>query len=109
MKWQVILFETSRGDKPVESFINQCTPQTVAKIAHHLDLLEKYGSRLGMPHAKKLTSDLYELRLRGKDEIRIIYCYIKNNICLLHAFKKQSQKTPKREIDTAMFRFQRLT
>lgn len=62
-----------------------------------------------MPHSKKLTTDLYELRIRGKQETRIIYGFIKNNIYLLHAFKKQKQQTPRKEIETALKRLCSLT
>jgi len=109
MNWNILLFESKRGDKPVEEFIKSQEPPTIAKIVHTLDLLQRYGSFLGMPHSKKLTSNLYELRIKGKPEIRILYTFIEKNIYLLHAFKKQAQKTPKKEIDTALKRLKVLT
>jgi phage-related protein len=109
MKWNILLFESQRGDKPVEEFIKSQNSKTIAKIMHVIDLLEKYGSFLSMPHSKKLSSPIYELRVRGKPEIRILYVFIDGNICLLHAFKKQTQKTPKKEIDTALKRLKVLT
>jgi len=66
MNWNILLFETNRVEKPVEKFIKSQNPATIAKIAHTLDLLEKYGSFLSMPHSKKITGNLYELRIRGK-------------------------------------------
>lgn len=108
MLWQVIIYETKRGEKPVEEFIKSCQAQTIAKIMHNIDLLEKHGPLLGMPHAKRLSSVLYELRIRGKQETRITYTFTGNKIYLLHAFKKQTQKTPKREIDTSMKRLEEI-
>ena len=58
---------------------------------------------------KKLTDKLYELRIRGKQEVRIIYVFRKQIIYLLHAFKKQTQKTPEKEIKIARSRLQILT
>lgn len=104
MTWKIKLYESSRGEKPVEEFIKSLEPQTIAKVTHHIDLLEKHGPFLGMPHSRKLTREIYELRARGRQEVRIIYVFINKNICLLHAFKKQKQKTPKREIDTSLKR-----
>ncbi|GIW64592.1 MAG: hypothetical protein KatS3mg092_0525 [Patescibacteria group bacterium] len=101
MNWKILEFETNRGERPVADFIKKQQPQAIAKIIHLLDLLEIYGSFLGMPHAKKLDSNLYELRIRGKEEIRIIYTFIRRTIYLLSAFKKQKQKTPKKEIEIA--------
>lgn len=104
MPWSIKLYETARGEKPVEEFIKSCQPQTISKVAHHIDLLEKHGPFLGMPHSKRLSSDLYELRIRGKQEVRIIYAFIRKTIYLLHAFRKQTQKTPRKEIATALKR-----
>jgi len=104
MDWIIKVFETKRGEKPVEEFIKCLDESTIAKFIHVADLLEKYGPFLGMPHAKKITAGLYELRIRGKQEIRIIYGFVKEKIFLLHGFKKQTQKTPKKEIETALSR-----
>ncbi|OIO15498.1 addiction module toxin RelE [Candidatus Gottesmanbacteria bacterium CG11_big_fil_rev_8_21_14_0_20_37_11] len=105
MKWNILLFESPRGEKPVEEFIKKQQPQAQAKILHKINLLQQYGSRLGIPHSKLLGSGIYELRIRGKEEIRICYCFRKRTIHLLHAFKKQSQKTPRNEFMTALRRF----
>lgn len=102
--WKIILFETARGEKPVEEFIKSLTESTIAKVAHKIDLLEKHGAYLSMPHTKRLTPVLYELRIRGKVEIRIIYTFLQRNIYLLHAFQKKTQKTPTKEIETAQRR-----
>ena len=107
--FEIILYETSRAEKPVESFILSQNSSTKAKIARQIDLLEAHGHLLGMPHSKKLTTDLYELRIRGQNEVRILYAFANNNIYLLHAFKKQTQKTPNRELKIATNRFKEIT
>lgn len=109
MSWNIILFESSRGDKPVEMVITSLDQSTIAKTAHIIDLLENYGHQLGMPHSKKLTPDVYELRIRGRQEVRILYSFVKKDIYLLHAFIKKQQKTPKKEIETALTRLRSLT
>jgi len=62
-----------------------------------------------MPHSKQLTKGLYELRIRGKEEIRILYCFKEKDVYLLHGFKKQTQKTPSKEIAIALKRIRLLT
>lgn len=104
MNWNVLTFETSRGEKPVDEFIKELSFQTKSKIIHLLDLLESHGNNLGMPYSKRLDNNLFELRIRGKQEIRIFYCFKKRDIILLHGFKKQTQKTPQREIAKALAR-----
>lgn len=109
MNWNIIFFESKRREKSVEEFIKSQEPPTIAKISHEIDLLEKYGSNLGMPHSKKLSQNIYELRIRGKQEIRIIYAFINKNIYLLHTFKKQSQKVPFKELEVVSKRLKYLT
>ena len=57
-----------------------------------IELIEQYGQYLGMPHVKKVTSVLYELRIRGKQEVRIFFIIKAGSALLLHGFVKKSQK-----------------
>ncbi|OGG17440.1 hypothetical protein A3D78_03625 [Candidatus Gottesmanbacteria bacterium RIFCSPHIGHO2_02_FULL_39_14] len=107
-EWSIETYETSGGSKPVDEFIQKQQPKTIAKIIHHNILLRQYGNRLGMPHAKNLGSGLFELRIRGKEEIRIFYCFKQKTVFLLHAFKKQTRKTPQRELEVALKRIEEL-
>lgn len=108
MSWEINLFTTNRGEKPVSSFILELDSTTKAKVANLLDLLGQYGPKLCMPHSKKMSRDLYELRIRGKIEVRIFYTFKNNQIYLLHAFQKKSQKTPRRELEVAESRLELL-
>lgn len=101
MDWRVVFFESRRGEKPVEKFFYRQQLSAQAKMLHLFEVLRIYGSQLGMPHAKQLGLGIYELRVRGKEEIRILYGFRQKTIYLLHAFKKQTQKTPQKEIETA--------
>lgn len=108
--WIILTYETDGGQKPVDQFIKKQQPHAKAKIVHTIKLLKQYGNKLSMPHSKTLHSGLYELRIRGKEELRILYCFTqKNTIYLLHAFKKQKQQTPQKELDLALRRKKGLT
>lgn len=109
MSWNIYFFETNRGGKPVKEFIRKQNQSAIAKIAREIDLLAQYGIFLSMPHSKRLDKKIYELRIRGKEEIRILYGFNKKDIYLLHAFKKQTQATPSKEINTALQRLTLLT
>lgn len=85
-------------NRKTANFIENLEKPVIAKTLRTLDLLEKYGNKLGMPYSKKIDTDIFELRVRGKIDIRIIYCFYKNIIILLHAFVKKSQKIPHAEI-----------
>jgi phage-related protein len=109
MSWTISFYKTSRGEKPVEEFIKVQQLRARAKIGHLIELLKTYGHTLSVPHAKRLRSELYELRIRGKVELRILYTFQKQTVILLHGFRKQTQKTPQKEIDIALKRIQSLT
>jgi len=73
------------------------------RVTYELDLLERLGTQLGMPHVRRLQgSELWELRIRGGTDYRIFYVAIAGRrFVLLHGFRKQSQRTPRREIRVA--------
>ncbi|MEK7611004.1 MAG: type II toxin-antitoxin system RelE/ParE family toxin [Patescibacteria group bacterium] len=104
MAWEVWIYESERGEKLVEEFISTLEASTIAKVSHLIDLLEIHGPFLGTPHTKKVSPNLYELRIRGHQEVRILYTFFNNKICLLSGFQKQTQKTPSKEIEIALGR-----
>jgi len=89
-------------DASLERFIESLEKPTIAKVLRIIDLLEKFGQKLGMPHTKKISTHLFELRISGKQEIRIFYSFHKSQILLLHGFVKKSQKIPQKEIKIAL-------
>lgn len=107
--WTILTYETSSGEKPVDLFIKKQQPQARSKIIHNVRLLQEYGNMLGMPHSKMLGRGLCELRIRGKEELRILYFFKQKTIYLLHAFKKQKQQTPQKDIELAFLRVKDLT
>ena len=108
MSWKILLHETWRREKPVETFIVSLPKKTQAKVAHVIDLLHEHGHKLGMPYSKQLSGGLYELRIRSVPSVRIFYTFRKMNIYLLHAFKKKTQNTPRKELETARKRLETL-
>lgn len=85
----------------VTDFIRSLDEIPLGKVTQAIDLLEEFGSQLRMPHSKHISQNLFELRVKGKQEIRIFYCFGNNNAYLLHGFIKKSQKAPLQEINQA--------
>lgn len=105
MQWEVIYYSTPSGKQVVADFITNLDTKTYAKTMRQIDLLESYGTNLGMPHSKSLGDGLLELRVRGKREVRIFYAYVVDKrIILLHGFIKKTQSTPIKELDIAIRR-----
>lgn len=108
MSWKVKFFQTAREESPVEDFIKNQDATTYAKILHLILLLGSSGPFLKPPYSKKLETGLYELRTTGKIAVRIFYTMISNEYYLLHAFKKKTNKTPAKEIKTALDRMKEI-
>ncbi len=64
------------------------------------------GPNLGLPHTEAIGDGLFELRLKGQEGIaRVFFCALAGRrVIVLHAFIKKTQKTPRREIETARVR-----
>lgn len=88
-------------DKNIENFLLRLDKSTIAKALRTFDLLEKFGKNLGMPHSKKVSENIFELRIRGKTEVRILYTFHKKTTVLLSVFVKKTQKIPKRHLKLA--------
>ena len=102
MAWEIKTYKTQSGQEVVEAFILKMQPSTQGKLTRLLDLLENFGPELSMPHTRQMGGGLYELRVRGKQEVRIFYVFARGTtIYLLHAFQKKTQATPKKELDMA--------
>jgi phage-related protein len=95
----VTYFETFRGERPVQEYIESLPFKERIKVKALIYYLSEKVV-LNEPHAKKLSGypGLYELRPGAH---RIFYCYHEGKVVLLHAFRKSSNKAPKREIETA--------
>lgn len=87
----------------MKDFIDNLPLYAQAKLRNTVRLLEEFGIRLGLPHAKKLAgTQLWELRVLGSTNIRIFYIAVKDKtFILLHGFLKKKQKTPISEIRLA--------
>ena len=91
-------------DDKIERFISFLDESTAARTLRVIDLLERFGNQLGPPHTKKVGAKLFELRISGKQEIRIFYTFHDKEIVLLHGFVKKSSRIPKRELENAKHR-----
>lgn len=103
----VYYYTSPRGENPVKEFLDSLDESQQAKVLRIFQHIEEYGLRAVLPHLKKVTSTpLWEIRILGKDNIRILYIVPERNAVLaLHGFIKKKQKTPRGEIETAVHRY----
>ncbi len=109
--WTIQFYTNSRGDELVQDFIRSQDKKTKSKIARNIDLVSRYGPNLGMPHSKYINDGIYELRVVGKNNIRIFYISITSRleIIFLHAHTKKTQKMSTKDYKIAVERKDILT
>ena len=107
-EYKIVLYETQRGNKIIENYIDNQSVSTKIKILGLFKLFKEYGLSLLRTHwMKKIHAHppLYELRLKSNNEYRFILAYHENAFIILSGFVKKKQKTPKAEIILAIKRY----
>ncbi len=105
MKYDIEFYEDKDGYSEVYEYINELNKNNkdsrikLKKVSMYIELLSKYGLTLTEPYIKKISENIWELRpLRD----RILFAsWYNNKFVLLSLFMKQTQKTPKSEIERA--------
>jgi phage-related protein len=98
-KMKIRFYETASGSRPVQKYLDKLTGDEVAKIfAAFLDI-EKHGVSQTTVQLRQIDGKLWEIKVSQQ---RVFYILITGpEMVLLHAYKKQGQKAPLREIETA--------
>ena len=105
--YKVRYYEEQNGRKPIREFILSSSESLQAKIIRQLKYLEIYGLTKENLNLKNLSgTPLWEIRILGKDNVRIIcIAMVNNEVFVLHIFKKKTNKTSTRELNLAMRRY----
>ena len=100
-------FQSETGRVPVREWLLGLSPEDRKTIGDDIRTAE-FGWPIGMPlyRAIKGQKGLWEIRSRLEDSriARVFFCAKDKHMVLLHGFIKKSQKTPQKEIDTAVKR-----
>jgi len=98
----VTFYETARGDRPVEEYLDALPAKEAAKALDVLAAIEVHGLAAAATH--HIRGKLWELKTPAN---RIFYVLVSGpEVVLLHAYKKQRQKAPVKEIETAARRME---
>lgn len=108
VKYKIIFYKSSSEREIITDFIDSFSNKIVYKIQSDIKLLEEYGlTLLATSKVKKIigNNNLYELRVKSSIQIRLFFTYISPNIFLvISCFVKKTNKTPYKEIETALNR-----
>ncbi|MFK7828498.1 MAG: type II toxin-antitoxin system RelE/ParE family toxin [Congregibacter sp.] len=105
MSWKVTFF-----NQKVEAEALAFPPGILANFVHIIEMIEELGPVLGKPHTAPMGNGLFEIRAKGKEGIgRALCCAVKGQeIVILHAFIKKTQRTPKKELEKARRRIKEI-
>ncbi len=108
MDWEVVFYQTERGESPVEEFLDGLSDKARIKCLTYLEELERHGYRLPSSYIKKVEDDLWELRPEfGGIEYRFFYfTFVERKIVVVHAINKKGQKLKRKDIHLAQVRIE---
>lgn len=100
---RIVFYSKSRGKKPVYDFISGLPLEDRARILACLKNIEELGFSCPRVQFRQIKGQLWEIKIRTPSGgFRLFYVTLHSSaLVLLHAYKKQSQKAPKKEIEIA--------
>lgn len=97
----VRFYTNPSGKEPVRDWLKGLAVEDRKLIGEDIKTAQ-FGWPIGMPLAKKLEKDIWEIRTSLKDKIsRVLLTKQAAYLVLLHGFIKKSQKTPTKELGVA--------
>ena len=107
-EWSIIFYVDEREREPVREFLQSLDLKTQARFAWSIEQLRTRNVQAREPLVRHMEGKLWELREESQTNIyRLLYFFFTGRrIVFLHGFQKKSQKTPRREIETALARMQ---
>ena len=107
-EWKVEFYLEADGSSPVQEFLDSLDVKTIVRFRWSMEQLRVRNVQAREPLVRHLEGDLWELREESKTNIyRIIYFFfVDRRIVFLHGFQKKTQRTPRRELETAQRRLE---
>ena len=99
---RIVYYIDGKGRNAVWEFITALPGLERGKCFEYIAYLEEMGEAVRRPVGDYLGSKLYELRPK---QTRLIYFFmLKDDVVLVHAFRKKTNEIPKGELKLAMKR-----
>ena len=97
-------------DATVDAELEALPDDMLARFWHIANLIQTFGlERVHGPHIDHIEGRFWEMRLKGRAGIaRGIYVTARGQRVVVRVFVKKTQKTPRREIELALQRAERV-
>ena len=97
--YKVLWYETARGDKPAEEFVQGLDEDTQARFIVYVEMLGEHGPNLKRPYADIVRGKIRELRPR---RARVLYFFaVGHRVILTNGVLKQRDDLDPKDIDLA--------
>ncbi len=95
--------ELPNGRIPAREFVDPLDDKAAARVDAFIERLRVYGNRMEGKFVKKLTTEIFEVRVKQFDRIfRVLFFYQPGmRIVITSGFQKKSQETPPAEMARA--------
>jgi phage-related protein len=95
--------ELPNGRKPAREFVDSLDDKAAARIDAFIERLRIDGNRMQGKFVKKLTDEMFELRVKQFDRIfRVLFFYQPGMLIVITSgFQKKTEQTPPAEIARA--------
>ena len=95
--------ELPNGKVPARDFVDSLEDKAAARVDAFVERLRIYGNRMQGKFVKKLTNDIFELRVKQFDRIfRVLFFYQPGMLIVITSgFQKKTEQTPRNEITRA--------
>ena len=104
--YKVFYYKDKSGKSEVVDFMLKINQRCKLKIYNQIRHLKEFGLSRINPSVRKLTNTpLWEVRILGKDNLRMFCSEVESQIVIYHIFFKKQQKTPTSAIRVAMKRY----
>jgi len=91
------------GRVPAQEFVDSLDEKAAARVDAFIERLRVYGNRMEGKFVKKLSNDIFELRVKQFDRIfRVLFFYQPDMLIVIACgFQKKTERTPPAEIARA--------
>lgn len=92
----------------VYNFLISVEKENRTRADRYIRILRDAGHLIRMPYSKPILPNIFELRVGGIHNIRLIYTFNNNLIIIFYGFMKKTEQISSQEINTIKIKFNNL-